>query len=69
MFIGGHGFVDGETAEPEFSGAANRIRRNDVAGEIADDQAEGIALHPDVQRRGAETDEGGVLRRLRLHVD
>ena len=64
MFVAGHGLVDRKAPELEFGGAANRVGGDDVAGEIANHQAEGIALDADVERRGAEADRGGILHGL-----
>ena len=67
MFVAGHLFGDGEAAELESHGAADGVGGDDVSGEITDDDAQGIALHADLERRGAEADGGGVVDRL--HVD
>ena len=56
VLVGGHGLVDGKAAQLEFRGASDGIGGNDVSGEIADDQAERVALDADIKRRGTETD-------------
>ena len=63
MLVAGHGLVDGKAAQLEFGGAANGIGGDDVAGEIANHQAQRIALNADIERGGAEADGCGVLRR------
>ena len=67
MFATGHLFGDGEAAELESDGAAGGVGGDDVAGKIANHQAQGIALHSDLQRRGSKAHGGGVLDGL--HVD
>ena len=64
VFVARHGLVDGEAPELEFGGAANRVGGDDVAGEIANHQSQRSALNPDIERRGAEADGRGILRRL-----
>ena len=67
VLVAGHLLGDGEAAELEAYGATHGVGGDDVAGEIANDEAEGIALDADFERGGAEADGGIVLHRL--HVD
>ena len=49
---------------PEFSGSSECVGGDDVSGEIANDEAQRIALYADIERGGAEADGCGVLDRL-----
>ena len=66
MFVGRHLLGDGESAELEAGGAADGVGGDDVAGEIADDQAKGIAFDAEVESGSAEADRGGILQRLNV---
>src|SRR5260370_9411170 len=63
---GRHLLGDRESTELEANGAAHGVGGDDVAGEIANDDAEGIALHPNIERRGMEAHRSVVLRRLNV---
>ena len=52
--------MDGEAAEGELCGAGDGIFTDDFSGEVADDDAEGVALDADFESGGAEADRGGV---------
>ena len=67
VLIDSHFLVDGKTAEAEFRRLAQSVGAEDFAGEIAHNQAQGIAFYPNLEGRGAEADGGGVLMRLGIH--
>ena len=64
VFASRHLLGDGEAAELEADGPAHGVGGDDVAGEIADDETQRIALDADFDRGGAEADGSIVLNRL-----
>ena len=67
VLVAGHFAGNGEAPELKLHGAAHGIGGDDFSGEIANNDAERIALHANLKRGGAEADGGGVVDWL--HVD
>src|SRR5271167_2705474 len=66
MLVAWHLLGNGETSELECYGAADGVGGNDVAREVANNEAKRTALDTDIERGGAEAYGGGVLGRLNI---
>src|ERR1700733_8310429 len=67
MFVGWHLFENGKGTKVELHRPAHGLAGKTLDGKMANDDAQGTALHPDLEFRSTETRGGGVLERL--HVD